>query len=67
MQKCTNSLVRPAAAWRPRTGDSDIAIAYIEGIVAYSTDRRWALYPPAARVLPRTRARGEIFKLTLQG
>ena len=34
-KKSTNPLVLPAAAWRPCSGD--IAIAYIEGIVVYSS------------------------------
>ena len=37
-EKWTNPLVPPAAAWRPCSGE--IAIAYIEGIVVYSSVAR---------------------------
>ena len=43
-KKCTNSLVPPGAAWRPCSGE--IVIAYIEGIVVYSSAARD--YIPAA-------------------
>ena len=61
----------PAAAWRPCSGD--IAMAYIEGIVVYSSESAARHYIPAA--VPSgaaqeaghatQQARSEIFKLSL--